>query len=155
MEDIIVRKAKINDYDDIIRLYKQLYDAEKVFDDNLKKDFKIGDKEEIKIKKKIKSRKDIFLVAELGGKIVGLIDGVIIENILHKEKVAYLDHVCVDEKHRRKAIGTKLIDEFSERAKLKGAKFIKLNAFENNIKAVNLYKKYGFAEYSIFYMKKM
>ena len=35
----------------------------------------------------------------------------------------------------------------------KDAKFIKLNAFEDNVPAIDLYKKAGFKEYSIYYMK--
>lgn len=150
-----IRKVNINDYNGVINLYKQLYDAEKVFDDNLARTYKVDENEEKKIKKRIKSRKEIFLVAELDDKIVGLIDGYIIESIHFKENVAYLDHLCVDEKYRNNDIGSKLIEEFSKISKTKGAKYIKLNAFENNEPAVNLYNKQGFEKYSIFYMKKI
>ena len=148
-----IRKTIINDFNGVINLYKQLFEAEKVFDENIVKTYKIDEKEEKKIKKRIRSRKVIFLVAEIDDKIVGLIDGYIIESIYFKEKIAYLDHLCVDEKYRNNGIGSKLIEKFSDVSKSKGAKYIKLNAFENNIPAVNLYNKYGFEEYSIFYMK--
>ncbi len=39
--------------------------------------------------------------------------------------------------------------------KKKGAKYVKLNAFESNIPAVSLYKKEGFEKYSVYYMKKI
>lgn len=152
---MIIRKVKIDDYDEIVNLYRQLYDAEKIFDNNLIDNYQVDEKEERKIKKRIKSRKEIFLVAEINNKIVGLIDGYIIESNYNKEKASYLDHLCVDENHRNKEIATKLINEFSNISTKKGAKYIKLNAFENNIKAVNLYKKCGFTEYSIYYMKKI
>ena len=148
-----IRKTIINDFNGVINLYKQLFEAEKVFDENIIKTYKIDEKEEKKIKKRIRSRKVIFLVAEIDDKIVGLIDGYIIESIYFKEKIAYLDHLCVDEKYRNNGIGSKLIEKFSDVSKSKGAKYIKLNAFENNIPAVSLYNKYGFEEYSIFYMK--
>lgn len=150
---MIIRKVKIDDYDEIVNLYRQLYDAEKIFDNNLIDYYQIDEKEERKIRKRIKSRKEIFLVAEINKKIVGLIDGYIIESNYNKEKVSYLDHLCVDENYRNKEIATKLINEFSNTLKKKGAKYIKLNAFEDNIKAVNLYKKFGFTEYSIYYIK--
>ena len=152
---MIIRKVTIEDYDKVVDLYKQLYDAERIFDNNLKKSYEIDEKQEKIIKKRIKSRKEIFLVAEIENKIVGLIDGYLIDSIYHKEKVAYLDHLCVDKKYRNREIGTRLIKEFDNKAKKRGAKFIKLNAFENNIKAVNLYKKLGFKEYSIYYMKEI
>lgn len=150
-----IRKVNIDDYKDVINLYKQLYDAEKVFDDNIERTYIVDEKEEKKIKKRIKSRKEIFLVAEIDNAIVGLIDGYIIENRCYKEKISYLDHLCVDEKYRNNDIGSKLIEKFSEISKNKGAKYIKLNAFEGNRPAVSLYNKHGFEIYSIYYMKKI
>ena len=150
-----IRKVNINDYKDIVNLYKQLFDSEKKFDDNIVRTYKIDEKEEKRIKKSIKSRKGIFLVAEIDNKIVGLIDGYIMESIYYNEKISYLAHLCVDEKYRNKEIGSKLIEEFSEISKKKGAKYIKLNAFEENIPAVSLYRKHGFEKYSIYYMKKI
>ncbi len=75
--------------------------------------------------------------------------------IATKKKIAYLYHVCVDEKYRNKGVGTKLIEEFSNISKDKGAKYIKLNAFENNKEAINLYKKIGFKEYSVYYVNRI
>ena len=69
--------------------------------------------------------------------------------------MAYLDCLCVDKASRKQGIGKKLIDEFSSIVKKKGTKYVKLNAFENNTPAVSLYKKEGFEEYSIYYMKKI
>jgi len=150
-----IRKVNINDYEDIVNLYKQLFDSEKKFDDNIVRTYKIDEKEEKRIKKSIKSRKGIFLVAEIDNKIVGLIDGYIMESIYYNEKISYLAHLCVDEKYRNKEIGSKLIEEFSEISKKKGAKYITLSAFEKNIPATNLYNKHGFESYSVYYMKKM
>ena len=95
------------------------------------------------------------MVAEIDNKIVGLIDGYIMESIYYNEKISYLAHLCVDEKYRNKEIGSKLIEEFSEISKKKGAKYITLSAFEKDIPATNLYNKHGFESYSIYYMKKM
>jgi ribosomal protein S18 acetylase RimI-like enzyme len=72
-----------------------------------------------------------------------------------KVKVKNLKGMCVDKKVRKQGIGKKLIDAFSDIAKKKGAKYVKLNAFENNIPAISLYKKEGFEEYSVYYMKKI
>ena len=150
-----IRKVNINDYEDIVNLYKQLFDSEKKFDDNIVRTYKIDEKEEKRIKKSIKSRKGIFLVAEIDNKIVGLIDGYIMESIYYNEKISSLAHLCVDEKYRNKEIGSKLIEEFSEISKKKGVKYVTLSAFEKNIPATNLYNKHGFESYSVYYMKKM
>ena len=150
-----IRSAKIDDCDAITSLYKQLYDTEKVFDDNLINEYIIDDKQLKSIRKKIKSRKEIFLVAEMEQKIVGVIDGYIIDSIHYKEKVSFLEHLCVDKKYRKKRIATELIQEFSNKSKEKGATYIKLYAFENNSNAIKLYNKLGFVESTILYNKKI
>ena len=150
-----IRSAKIDDCDAITSLYKQLYDTEKVFDDNLINEYIIDDKQLKSIRKKIKSRKEIFLVAEMEQKIVGVIDGYIIDSIHYKEKVSFLEHLCVDKKYRKKRIATELIQEFSNKSKEKGATYIKLYAFEKNSNAIKLYNKLGFVESTILYNKKI
>lgn len=151
---MIIRKANINDYNDVIKLYKQLHDTEVVFDDNINREFLIDEKNEKIIKNKLKSRKYIFLVAEVDNKIVGLLDGYIIDSIFYLEKIGYLDHLCVDEEYRNNQIGSKLIKEFINISKKKKAKYIKLNSFNNN-KSINLYKRLGFKEYSSFYISEI
>lgn len=150
-----IRKAKIEDYDKIIELYKELYDAEKIFDKNLSSTYNVSEKQKEEIQKRIKSRKEIFLVAEEDDKIIGLIDGYIIDNSNHIEKVGYLDHLCVNKKYRKLGIGENLIEEFSNKMKSKNVTYLKLNAFEKNLPAIALYEKLGFEEYSIYYMKKI
>ncbi len=150
-----IRKAKIEDYDKIIELYKELYDAEKIFDKNLSSTYNVSEKQKEEIQKRIKSRKEIFLVAEEDDKIIGLIDGYIIDNSNHIEKVGYLDHLCVNKKYRKLGIGENLIKEFSNKMKNKNVTYLKLNAFEKNLPAIALYEKLGFEEYSIYYMKKI
>ena len=150
-----IRSAKIDDCDAITSLYKQLYDTEKAFDDNLINEYIIDDKQLKSIRKKIKSRKEIFLVAEMDQKIVGVIDGYIIDSIHYKEKVSFLEHLCVDKKYRKKRIATELIQEFSNKSKEKGALYIKLYAFEKNRNAIKLYNKLGFVESTILYNKKI
>lgn len=150
---MIIRKPKLDDYDSIINLYKQLYEAEVPYDDNLSKEYLLKDKQKKLIKDRIKSRKKVFLVAETDNMIIGLIDGFMMDNICYLEKEAYLDHLCVDERYRNQKVATELIEAFTKKVKEKGAKYIKLNAFENNIKAVNFYKKNGFTEHSVYYRK--
>lgn len=150
-----IRSAKIDDCDAITSLYKQLYDTEKAFDDNLINEYIIDDKQLKSIRKKINSRKEILLVAEMDQKIVGVIDGYIIDSIHYKEKVSFLEHLCVDKKYRKKRIATELIQEFSNKSKEKGAPYIKLYAFEKNSNAIKLYNKLGFVESTILYNKKI
>ena len=156
---MIIRTAKKSDIEDIIRLADQLRKTEAPLDKtkNIKEDSYLSDVYREKELKYISSRKKIFLVAEIDKKIIGYVNGYIVENsdIYYRDPVAYLDCLCVDKVSRKQGVGKQLIDEFSSIVKKKGAKYVKLNAFENNTPAVNLYKKEGFEEYSIYYMKKI
>lgn len=156
-DKIIIRKAKKSDIDDLIKLADQLRKTEANIDHNLKKDSYLSDEYREKQLKYIASRKKIYLVLELNGKIAGYVNGYLYEKteVYCKEQVAYLDCLCVDKLSRQQGLGKRLIDEFAKIAKRKGAKYIKLNAFESNTPAVNLYKKEGFEEYSICYFKKI
>ena len=153
---INIRKAKKGDFEKILKLAEELYEAELPFDKNLNENYYNNQKAKEDLKKLISSRKRTFLVAEENDNLVGYVDGYIIEKEeVYIEKVAYLDHLCVTRKYRKQGIGKILIDEFAKIMKEKGVKYIKLNAFENNIPAVSLYKKEDFKEYSVYYMKEI
>ena len=156
---MIIRKAKKADIEDIIKIADQLRKTEAPLDKtkNMKDDSYLSDVYRKRQLEYISSRKKLFYVAILNDKIVGYINGYIVEHadVFYKEPVAYLDCVCVDKKVRNQGIGKKLIAEFTKIVKDKGVKYIKLNAFANNIPAVNLYKELGYEEYSVYYMKKI
>lgn len=151
-----IRKAKKADFNKILKLAKELHEAELPFDKNLNKNY-YNNKKEIKdLKKSISSRKKVVLVAESDNDVIGYVNGYLMDKEeAYIEKVAYLDQLCVSEKCRKQGVGKMLINEFTKIMKEKNAKFIKLNAFENNIPAVSLYEKEGFKEYSIYYMKEI
>ena len=152
---INIRRAKKSDFNKILELAKELYEAELPFDKNLDKDYYNSKKAKHDLKKSISSRRKTFLVAEEDGILKGYVDGYLIKKQVYINKVAYLDHLCVSKKCRKQGIGRMLIDEFTKIMKGKNAKFIKLNAFEDNNSAVSLYKKEEFKEYSIYYMKEI
>ncbi len=156
---MIIRKAKKSDIDEIIKIADQLRKAEAPLDKtkNIKLNSYLSEEYKKKELEYIASRKKIFLVAVIDEKIVGYVNGYVFENsdIYYKKPVAYLDCLCVDKSVRKQGIGQSLIDEFTKMVKERGAKYIKLNAFENNIPAVSLYKKLGYEEYSVYYMKKI
>lgn len=154
--DILIRKAKEEDFDSILSLANQLYEAEQPFDKNIKDGYYNTEEGRKELLKNIKSRKRMFFVATLENAIVGFVDGFIInKEDVYIEKLAYLDRISVDCKYKNKGIGSKLIDKFTGTVKDKGAKYIKLNVFRNNIPAISLYEKNNFKEYSVFYMKKI
>ncbi len=149
-----IRKVLISDFEDILRLQLQLEDTEVVFDNNLVKHCYDTKEGRNKLKKRIRSKSNIFFVMEDDNKIVGFIDGNVPDDEWwYKEKVAYINHLCVDSSYRKKGIAIELMAEFEKVAKELGAKYLRLLAFPDNKPAVSFYKKNGFTEYSIYYNK--
>lgn len=62
--------------------------------------------------------------------------------------VINVDELFVDEKERNKGIATYLL-EYSEKCitKRHNSKILSISVYNNNIKALNLYKKFGFKEF--------
>ncbi len=151
-----IRKAEMKDFDAILKLQLELEDTECKFDTNLIErcyDTKVGKK---KLEKKIKSKTQVFLVAKSNNEVVGFIDGRIMdEAIWYKEKVGILEHICVGKEHRKNNVALSLMKEFELKMKTNGAKYIQILAFLNNEPAINLYKKQGYKEYSVYYSKKL
>jgi GNAT superfamily N-acetyltransferase len=77
---------------------------------------------------------EYILVAKDGRDPVGFISIWIADNFIH--------HLFVDEQHQGEGVGTMLINEAIERINFP----IRLKCLESNIKAINFYKKNGFAE---------
>jgi len=84
------------------------------------------------------------LIAELNGEIVGFVIGRI-----HRGRKSATGHVLtidVSPKHRRKGIGLRLLQEIERIFKSKGVRVCFLEAREDNIAALSLYRKFGYGE---------
>ena len=62
----------------------------------------------------------------------------------HKE--CYVDNIAVFGHHRKKGVGTAIVEALIQEAKRQGAEFISLEVRPSNRAAVGLYTKLGFAE---------
>jgi RimJ/RimL family protein N-acetyltransferase len=90
------------------------------------------------------AEKNIFLVAEAEGKIVGFarLQGSRLSRFRHKAEFG----ICISKKYWGHRIGKVLIENIIRCADTAGIKKISLNAVQTNTKAIQLYKKYGFVE---------
>lgn len=82
----------------------------------------------------------VFLIAEMNSVFCGYISG---ENIAGE---FYINNVCVDEKFRRKNIGTKLLVQLCDCAERLNCEFITLEVRSLNTAACALYEKCGFSQ---------
>ena len=85
----------------------------------------------------------LFIVAELNGKIIGNLDLVKYGGTPKTAHVRYLDMAIVDG-YRSIGVGSALMDYSIGWAREKGLEKIILEVFSPNVRAINLYKKFGF-----------
>lgn len=70
--------------------------------------------------------------------------------------IAFSDgNIPDDECYRNREIAKRLLKQFEETARQKGAKYVRLLAFHQNELAISFYRNNGFAEYSTYYNKKL
>lgn len=99
------------------------------------------------IARKLSRDPQLFLVYELEGSIVGTVIGG------WDGWRGWIYKLGVSEKHRRKGIGSTLINEVVRRLEGAGAKRIGAYAFSDNEASISLFKKNGFTELGVTHLR--
>ncbi|WP_459476982.1 N-acetyltransferase family protein [Clostridium saccharoperbutylacetonicum] len=137
--NLIIRKAELGDAESIIQLVKEVMDESPFFSRTSDEfNFTIEQEEEY-----IKNAA-LFLVAEVNGKIIG-------SATLDRSKLVRLNHaalfgITILKAFSHKGLGSLFMDKVIEWAELNKIEKIELEVFENNTKAISLYKKFAFIE---------
>ena len=157
MKNIVIRKADIEDINDILDLYrKTIWETEIKIDNNLKENF--GNSDELKeiIKNDIHDENTYLLVAQLDSEIIGYISAsILLLEDAYVEKVANIHEIAIKNEYQNQGIGKLLLDECEKVLKSKNVRYIKLTAFKENNNAIKFYENNGFEEYSVNYRKKI
>jgi RimJ/RimL family protein N-acetyltransferase len=90
------------------------------------------------------AEKTLFLVAEVEGKIIGFTrcEGNKLSRFRHKAEFG----ICISKEYWGHGIGKVLLENILTWADTAGIEKISLTVIETNIKAIELYKRYGFVE---------
>lgn len=140
----LIRNAQIEDAEQLIELIPRL-ETETDFLLREPGEFKITlEQERAYIKNKLESENDLFLVAEVNGKIVGTLGfgGNTLKRYRHQGQFG----MAVLKKYWGKGIGSALLETLLEWADSKGLLRISLQVYATNERAKKLYKKFGFEE---------
>ena len=159
---MIIRKARINDLEELTKLYLEYdYSLLKITPKNLqifkkrKKDYKLRIKKNVE---KMLKDKNLILVCEIDNKLVGSVRGRIIkiENdlFLDKPKLGYLEYLIVAKEHRGKGISTQLKNELFKYFKRNKVDTIRLEVIKTN-PAIKSYEKWGFKLDTVKMMKEL
>ena len=101
------------------------------------------------LRKALKKPDYELVVAELDGEIVGFIDQWIVHDFAHGAKLSYIQNLYVISQHRRKGVGSRLLEEIIRSAENKGVLEIHVVTEFENKAAIDLYRKHGFVEESL------
>lgn len=144
-----IRRANINDLEDIQRLNKMLFDLEySKYDKTLNVDWPYSEDGINYYRDSIENK--ITLVCEDNNNIVGYLIGELnTEYSYNNINQAEMCNMYVLESYRGKGIGTKFFEEFKTICKDNGIKEIKLVASYDNKDAIEFYKKNNFKEKEI------
>jgi ribosomal-protein-alanine acetyltransferase len=127
---ITIQRATINDLETLYRIERECFTIEAFSKQHLSY--------------LLENSNAVSLVAQINNAIAGFIIGLIHR---HDEEITgrvYTLDVAV--KYRRKGVGLKLLDEIERIFVERGAKICYLEARKDNVAALELYRKHGYAE---------
>ena len=156
VNNIIIRKAGIDDFEQIHRIVMQVHNLHLKNRREIYKDVNPLTIDEFK--EDITSDNKLYLVAESNENVVGICFStikIITDNrILNDKKIVYIENICVDVNERKKGIGKMLYNETIKIAKNIKANSIELMVWKFNEEAINFYKNLGMEIKNIRFEKK-
>ncbi len=91
-----------------------------------------------------------ILVADVDGRVIGFSHVMILQQkeiaCLKPQTAVYIQDLDVLEAERGKGVGTLLLEASREYGKRKGADFIRMQVFPQNVDGIRFYEKNGFCE---------
>lgn len=147
MDQIIIRKASLQDLPMLLRFEQGVINAERPFDSTLKS----GDIQYYDIEKMIRVSNVEIVVAELDHKIIGsgyarIEDA---KPYLQHPRHAYLGFMYIDPDHRGKGINKKIIEALKQWTISQKVTELRLDVYFNNLPAISAYEKAGFAKHMV------
>ncbi|MBE6150057.1 MAG: GNAT family N-acetyltransferase [Firmicutes bacterium] len=149
MENMIIRKATLNDLYDIQLLNNQLFKLEKEnFDPTLVENWPITEEGEKYFK--ILIEESYVIVAILNDKIVGYLAGSINEKGSYEEiQYGEINNMFINDDYRGYGIGKLLINDFKKYCISNDIKDLIVTASAKNMNAIEFYRKNGFNDFNI------
>ncbi len=131
---LTVRDATPDDFNRCFPLLEQLYHGD------------VGCNFNEVFNKLARSKRSSVLMAEQRGKTLGVLIGSYYLDIDWEGNVAKIQALIVEEKHRKKGIGKKLVQHFIQKAKQNGCRAVRSRINRENKNACLFHEKLGFWE---------
>ena len=149
MNDVLIRKATIDDLNKIQNLNNELFKLEKEnYDSTLVLNWPLTEEGKNYFKNLIIN--DYVVVALIDNEIVGYLAGTINGKGSYEEiQYGEINNMLVNSNYRGYGIGKKLIDSFKSHCKENNIFHLKVTASFKNTNAIEFYKKNGFEEFDL------
>ena len=148
-----IRKAALHDIEDILKLKLRLKNQDVKTDPYLRPADEVIDvyKKYLIHDLKMQEIDRIVLVAVEDRKIIAYIRGILTKtlHVLNVKLRGIIDNLYVEEEYRRKGVAKNLIEELVKWFKEKNVDVMTVHVYPFNSKAIALYEKFGFEEYSL------
>ena len=139
----IIRNSKLEDFADVILLFKQLWPGKELNETDLMTVFSRG----------MQLDSDEYLSVDLNGKVIGFCSLAIVNNFWQEGQIAYVYAMIIDDSFRGQGIGTELLKKVFDKAKLRGCKKIELDSGFPRETAHKFYEKIGFEKRAFLFSK--
>jgi len=148
-----IREAKQEDVEELFKLKLKLKNQDKEVDSYLRPVNEVKEmyKRYLIYDLKRKDNDRITLVAVKDKEIIGCIRGTLTKtlHVLNVKLRGTIDNLYIEEKYRGNDIAKKLIEELIKWFKKENVDVMTLHVYPSNAKAISLYKKFGFKEYTV------
>ena len=144
---LIIRKAKIEDYYEVNAIFREIQTLHVEKEPTIFKNIDFLDR--CDYLDMIENKNILFIVSENNQHVDGYLIALIINQVsstTHPKKELYIDTLSVLKKEHKKHIGTSLMQEAIQYAKVKKCTNISLNVWSFNEPAIAFYKHLNFKE---------
>ena len=152
--DIELRNARKEDIDSIIELVLRLKRLNEEFDPLLKVSNAARENIRQYIEEAIDSQRNVLIVAEQAGKIIGALKADIVDRIFYEPpKEGIIRELYVMPEHRRKGLGQRMIEQAIKQLRERGAGLITAEFPAQHKIAVAFYEQLGFRPITSIYAR--
>ncbi|MEL9991118.1 MAG: GNAT family N-acetyltransferase [Thermoproteus sp.] len=154
--NIVIRAALESDVDAVADLITRLKRLNGEFDPLLKPVDNLASVSKDYVKSKITSPTSVVLVAEVDGRVIGVVIGDVEDRIFYEPRLAgVIREFYILPEFRRKGLGKRMMNEVMDALKRKGAQMIMADFPALNEIAVEFYKKLNFRPVQSIYAKEV
>jgi len=140
---VLIRSCRPEDFEGVLRLLAQLWPNQSLDPDRTRRVFNLA----------WMSHQQIYLCATLQEEIVGFGSLTIKNNLWQQGHLANVDELVVEEKHRRRGIGARLLEHLVALAVQRGCRRVELDSSFHREQAHHFYETLGFQKRAYLFSK--